>query len=436
MLSLDRPGPSIAIIGSGPSGCFLASFLIKTTPRAEITIFDRLPVPYGLVRYGVAADHQGTKSVTRQFDRFFMDGSIKFVGNVELGVDIDLNTLQENFDIVVLATGVHADRTLNVEGEHRTNVYRAGTLTRLLNSHPDEHIENNALGRRVVIVGNGNVALDILRILIHTKNGLSGSDVNDEALARLQTSFIREIYVVGRSPAEYAKFSGPGIRELSRVEGVEFNVGDVPAAIERSASESEDPLLAAIRMLELKKDSIQKRLSVNFRFGWSPLRIDSEGIVFESSAGEKVELTIATDSIITAVGFTHRDLRWHRDIPQPDEWADPTVGKIRDRLYCTGWFRRGPQGTIPENRSDARQVSAAIAASFAGNNQGWRPGLEGLSRELIEKSVTFDGWKAIDRAELAAAIDGRIRRKISDWGELLRVARCGDSDTSTGVETC
>ena len=157
--------PTVVVVGSGPSGCYTAQFLRKQWPAADITVLDRLPVPFGLVRYGVAPDHQGTKAVDRQFDRLFTRDGVRFVGNVEVGGPVTVDQLRAAFDVVVLATGVSGDRPLGVPGAELAGVHGAGRLTRLLNDHPDEQHPVAPLGPRVVVVGNGNVALDVVRLL-------------------------------------------------------------------------------------------------------------------------------------------------------------------------------------------------------------------------------------------------------------------------------
>ena len=169
--------PHIAIVGAGPSGLFAAQNLRRLVANAVIDVFDRLPVPFGLIRYGVAADHQGVKAVARQFERLFEREGVRFFGNVHIGRDITVEELTEFHDVVLLAAGLAGDRRLGIEGELLPGVLSAGRLTRWLNSHPDEAAFRPKLGTHVVIIGNGNVALDIARLLLKTPQELSGSDL-------------------------------------------------------------------------------------------------------------------------------------------------------------------------------------------------------------------------------------------------------------------
>ncbi|MEM8794809.1 MAG: FAD-dependent oxidoreductase, partial [Pseudomonadota bacterium] len=170
----------VAIVGSGPSGCYVAQALVKALPNAELTVIDRLCVPFGLIRYGVAPDHQGTKAVSRQFARLFEKQGVAFVGNVELGRDLSLEALRDAMDVVVLATGLYGDRTFEVPGKDLSGIYGSGAVTRYWNGHPDSEGMKPEFGKRVVILGNGNVAIDVLRLLAKSPVEFDGSDIEPE----------------------------------------------------------------------------------------------------------------------------------------------------------------------------------------------------------------------------------------------------------------
>ncbi|TGR23006.1 MULTISPECIES: oxidoreductase [unclassified Mesorhizobium] len=422
-------GPAVAIVGSGPAGCYLAQHLLKLLPTARIAIFERLPVPYGLIRYGVAPDHQGTKSVTRQFDRLFELGQIQFAGNIDVGIDVSLEQLRDAFDVVALAAGVHADRQLHVVGEDLRGVYRAGKMLRMLNGHPDEPWADVSLGSRAVIIGNGNVALDVLRLLIKDVGDFEASDIDNDVFARLETDRLKEVEILGRSAAGAAKFDAANIRELSKVKGVRFLVvGLDDRELEGSATAA--PKLAALKGLEAREDGEPIRATVTFRFGWSPLSIEGadqvQGILFNKSDDSDEVLKLSADSVITAVGFAKPPQGERTIMPLPSLEGEAETGRIGEGLFCTGWYRRGAQGTIPENRTDARQVAELIATSLAAKElRAERPGLRGLPANIIDKAVSFTGWRAIDAAETGNAPPGRVRRKIRTWCALLATAYDG-----------
>ncbi|MFZ1682318.1 MAG: FAD-dependent oxidoreductase, partial [Rhizobiaceae bacterium] len=197
---------SVAIVGAGPSGCYTAQALVKALPAAQIDILDRLPVPYGLVRYGVAPDHQGTKAVIRQFERLFERQGVAFFGNVTVGDDIALDELRELYDAVVLSVGLAGDRRLGIPGETLQGVHGSGALTRSWNDHPDSEGFAPVIGQDVVIIGNGNVAIDLVRLLAKRGDELDGSDLSAEHGRALGEGPPRRITIVGRSDAAAARF--------------------------------------------------------------------------------------------------------------------------------------------------------------------------------------------------------------------------------------
>lgn len=412
--------PTIAIVGSGPSGCYLAQALRKAWPLAEITLLDRMPVPYGLVRYGVAPDHPGTKNVIRQFERLFERDNIGFAGNIEIGRDISLDTLRETFDIVVLATGLHGDRQLDIPGAEQARIYGAGRLTRLLNDHPDEQDFNPRLGESTVIVGNGNVAIDVLRLLAKSAEEFDNSEITDEVLSGLLTTQLRQIHIVGRSPARQAKFDTVMLRELAGLHRVRFSVHDLPTT-DGNEDKAVAAKLDALRDLQARE---QAELDIHFHFGWQPESLTATGgqqcFRFTRAGRETQKLELTTDSVITAIGFTQRPDSSFCKQGLSHAGADPEAGHLAPGLYCTGWFKRGPRGTIPENRADAKTVAGLILAQTDLMATG-KPGFAALPESVIAQSVDYAGWKRIDAAEVTTAPAGRIRKKIRDTAEMLRI---------------
>ncbi|KAA1380581.1 FAD-dependent oxidoreductase [Aeromicrobium fastidiosum] len=404
-------GPHVAIIGSGPAGCYTAQALRKDWPDAEITVIDRLPVPYGLIRYGVAADHQGTKAVTKQFDRLFERAGVTFSGGVEVGLDVTLEQLADQHDAVVLATGCDRDRELAIAGSDLPEVYPSGPLTALLNGHPDSSTLVPRLGENVVVVGNGNVAVDVVRLLAKHPDDFAGSDLPLAIHDLVHRPGVLEVTVVGRGPAETSRFDATMIKELGQLEGVRFVVEDVNAD-----RESEVPQIAALAHL-LEHQVGGDRVQVTFRFGWQPESIggDShvEAISFISPDGRVLRLP--TDSVVSAIGF---------DASAPlvrDAGGDLTTdGRLAPGLYCVGWARTGPRGAIPDARADARLVASAITADLrAAPCKGEH---DPAALRATWPAVDFAAWQRIDDHERATASSGRVRNKILDHAELRRVA--------------
>jgi ferredoxin--NADP+ reductase len=399
----------IAIIGAGPSGCFLAQALGKSCPDAQITIIDQMPVPYGLVRYGVAADHQGTKAVVRQFARLFEKQGVVFAGNLCIGDDgsgdLTYGELQDMFDVVVLATGLSQDRRLGLSGENLPQVYGSGRVTRYWNDHPDDQALAPEFGRQVVVVGNGNVAIDVVRILAKGARDFEGSDFDG---SRVVTA-VDEIHIVGRSAANLAKFDAVMVRELAKIQGLAVRL-DAPLK-----DVGDDKRLMALSETVLAASPDAPQTVLTFHFGWAPEAVCTDqgavsGVVFQSADG--ASKTLDCDSIVTAIGFD--------DTRRPFDGDDE--GAIGNGLYCAGWFKRGPRGTIPENRQDSQKVAQRIAADIAGLGTDInKSGQAALYSRFGKKIVTYRDWLAIDSAEQAAAPEGRCRMKLKTVEDMLHV---------------
>lgn len=400
----------IAIVGAGPSGCFLAQSLLKAAPDLQVDLIDRLPVPYGLVRYGVAADHQGTKAVARQFARVFDRQGAEFHGNVTLGTDVTLEALQGAYDAVVLAAGLSNDRPLDVPGAELPGVWGAGLITRALYEHPDAGTLPD-LGPRPLIVGNGNVAIDLLRLLAKQPDELEGSDLGPVATDWLAQSGIEEITITGRSPAAQAKFDTVMIKELSKLSGVTIHVEGAGSSEDAAEAKKIEAVLA------LHGHATGPR-RVTFRFGLAPLAVEGGDHVtamrFQTAAGEE---TLPCSSVLTAIGFC-ADGQLPRDALLADA-QDVEAGVLAPGLYATGWFRRGPRGTIPENRADAQALAGRILADLSPDPA--KPGRAILAD--LDARVDYAGWTRIDAHETATAPEGRVRAKIARREEMLRRAR-------------
>ncbi|MFD5812424.1 FAD-dependent oxidoreductase [Rhodococcus aetherivorans] len=412
--------PSVAIVGSGPAGCYTAQMLRKRWPSAQIVVFERLPVPYGLLRYGVSPDHQGTKAIARQFDRLFADGRVHFMGNVEVGKHVSVQQLQDAFDVVVLAAGLGADRPL--PGLAGDGVYGAGQVMRWFNSHPDEQSFAPCFGATTTIIGNGNVAVDVLRLLSKHRDSFTGSDL-DPRLIEQQPA---RIHVVGRSPASAAKFDSVMIRELADIDDAVFDVDAVDATgheDKRIQAKIEALLdLTAVRAVS------SPRVHVSFHFGWTSESLEStpDGRTLrlvDTESRQAVKL-IETDSVVTAVGFgSGLQHEIDRTYFESDE-SDLDCGLLDSGLYCSGWFRRGPTGGIPANRLDAKMVCTRIIEDVeSGAVTPRKSGLVALAAHLHPDTVDFAGWRRIDAAEASRTAHGRCRTKVPDIATMLDLAR-------------
>jgi ferredoxin--NADP+ reductase len=358
-LMLSESTPAFAIVGSGPSGCYTAQFLRKAFPESPITVFDRNPVPFGLVRYGVAPDHIGTKAISSQFERLFDRDGVKFVGATEIGVNISLDELRRNLDAVVLATGLSKDRPLNIPGGYLPGVYGSGRITRLLNGHPEENLEGIRIGERLVVVGHGNVAIDLVRLSLLGSEKLAEFGVETEVAKTIARPNLKEIHVVGRSPVGDAKFDVAMINELGKIPDVRFSSNGV----EKFGDNTEANKRAEAISKLVRESNPDAARVVTFHFGWAPSRVGGdervEFIEFTSTNGLGT-LSIETDTIFSAIGFVADE---QSAICREDlitDQSDLVNGYLSEGLYCVGWFKRGPQGAIPANRVDAKLVSDRI----------------------------------------------------------------------------
>lgn len=417
----------IVVVGAGPSGCYVAGALKRSFSNAQIVVLDRLPTPFGLVRYGVAADHQSTKAISRQFDRLFTKEGIEFLGHVSVAskatvTAVTLDELRGAADIVVLATGLSSDRGLGIPGEDLVGIWGAGTLTRVLNSHPDESEQGEVIGRlgsRVAIVGLGNVAVDIVRFLSKPASGFDGSDINDDALGAYLRAPASVVDVYSRSSISQAKCDAQMIRELGQISGVRVTLhGEIEDP--DSEDRTEQSRMDALRELAAATASTaEPRVEVRLHFGKRPVQLIGEsrvtGAVFENALGTLEEISV--DSVITAVGFAAEDERLF------PESGDGGGSRLGPGLYRVGWCRRGPNGTIPENRADAMSVASQIKADLEAGLIPEKHGSAPLIRhEIVGQAVTYTQWLEIDREECASAPEGRVRRKISDTKRMLDLA--------------
>jgi ferredoxin/flavodoxin---NADP+ reductase len=407
--------PKIAIVGAGPSGCYAAQALLKIDKTLEVDILDRLPVPYGLVRYGVAPDHQGTKAVARQFARLFERQGVRFIGNVTLGETVTLDALRAAYDIVVLALGLSKDRPLDLPGGDLGGVSGAGAVTRHWNDHPDEAGQLPHLGNRVVIVGQGNVAMDVLRILAKQEPDFDGSDLHPRHTDHITGAGVAQIDILGRSPAHLAKFDPVMVKELAKLEHVRFALD----GLELSEGHEDDPRVAALAALP--QDVPVASHAVTFRFGWTPERLSgTEGhvdVAFFRRGDE--ELGLSCNSVITAIGFDSHIPGLRDDLLARAE--DAETGVVDKGLYLAGWFCRGPRGTIPDNRAAAQALATRIMADLGTLTGAEKPGHAALIAAHPDLT-DYDGWLRIDAAELAACTDGRVRAKVADLETLLALA--------------
>ncbi len=429
-----------AIIGSGPAGFYTAEALAKSYGEAaRIDIIDRLPVPYGLIRFGVAPDHQSIKAVSRRYDGVAQGDQVRFVGNVAVGECVSVEELLGLYDAVVLATGAPHDRTLGIPGEELPGVVGSAAFVGWYNGHPDHADLDPPLdGAAAAIIGNGNVALDVARILSKTRDEFEGSDIVGHALDALEGSGIRTITIVGRRGPHQIAMTPKELGELGHLEAAEADVdaGDLPPA---EADAELDPgsrkSVAHLREFAAHADA-GKPKHVVFDFFARPVRVEGDGraerLVVERTAldedGQSVgtgeEYAVPANLIVSCIGYRTPPIEGVPYDERGGKFANDG-GVIGNGLYCVGWARRGPSGTIGTNRPDGQEVAEQIAAALPADGDGGKAGGEGLDVLLAERgrrSTDYDDWRRIESHEIGAARPGSPREKIvrhAEWLKLL-----------------
>ncbi len=428
---------SVVIVGTGPAGFYAADALLKQGGDYQIDLIDRLPTPYGLIRFGVAPDHQTTKKVSNSFARTAARDEVCYLGNVEIGRDVSLDELRGLYDVVILAVGAGADRALGIPGEDKRGVIGSAAFVGWYNAHPDLRGLDPPLGTEAaVVIGHGNVAIDVARVLVKTPEEMADSDLPDYAHAAIQGSAIRDVYLVGRRGPIQAKFTNKELREMGHLEEavaladpaqLPADVGDLEDERERRVK----PKILATLKEFADHDPDEKPKRVRFQFFAQPVEVlggDAvEGVRFERTkledgraAGTGEFYEIKCGLVIPAVGY--------RSDPVPGAPFDDKRGivvnqdgRVGDGLYAVGWIKRGPTGVIATNRPDGVIVAEHIAADVSKGSNPGREALTALLKERGVRSVSFDDWKTIEGAEIEAATPPAPRRKLATVDEMLAV---------------
>jgi ferredoxin--NADP+ reductase len=448
----EDPPLRVAVVGSGPAGFYAAAALLASDdPRVEVDLIDRLPTPWGLVRLGVAPDHPNIKAVSRAFEKIAAQPAFRFLGNVEVGRDVTHAELAELYGAVVYAFGAQTDRQLGIPGEDLPGSWAATAFVAWYNGHPDfQDLEFDLSHERAVVIGNGNVALDVARMLALTPEELTPTDTTDEAIAAINAAGVREILVVGRRGPVQAAWTPVEVGELGELAGADILVD--PAELEldpASAAELEAAPPTVKRNVEhlrayAERAPAGKPRAIRLRFLRSPVAILGETKVeaIELVRNELVDgRAVATDDReVVECGIVFRSVGY-RGVPLADVPFDErscTVpnegGRVLDTsggaiagVYCAGWIKRGPTGVIGTNKKDATETIELLLEDARAGKLGRGLGAEAIDVLLRGRGVavvTQSGWEAIDAAERAAGEPhGRPRVKLSRWDALLEAAR-------------
>jgi ferredoxin--NADP+ reductase len=454
--------PRVAIVGAGPAGAFAAACLLRARGDAEIDLFERLPTPWGLLRGGVAPDHQEIKRLEDTFDRQTLGRGCRFLGNVEVGVDVSHAELMRHYTAVVYATGAQTDKSLGIPGEDLPGSCAATEFVAWYNGHPDyRDLEFDLSAQRAVVIGNGNVAADVTRMLTLSAGELERTDVADHALEALRESRIEEVIVLGRRGPAQAAFTSAELRELGRLEGVDLRVDPADVELDPVSRQwlDEEGTFTARKNVELLREFAARperpdvRRRIWLRFLRSPVELrgagkveaidvrrneivrSGEGALRAQAVDEGVE-TIECGLVLRSVGY--------RAVPLPDVPFDERYfvlpnergrvltanGEPLPGVYAVGWIKRGPTGILGTNKRDAEETVRCLAEDLGAGAlppppNAAREQIDALLAERKPDLVTAEGWRAIDGHERERGRgEQRPRVKLASREELL--SRAGD----------
>ena len=428
-----------AVVGSGPAGFYTAEALEKAYgEQGRIDILDRSPVPYGLIRFGVAPDHQSLKAVSKRYDKVAESAGVDFIGNVCVGRDVSVAELLDFYDAVILAIGAPHDRRLGIPGEDLPGVFGSAQFVGWYNGHPDfAELDPPLSGTHAAVIGNGNVALDCARILSKTAREFEGSDIVGHALEALDQSAIRTITILGRRGPHQIAMTPKELGELGHLEAASpiVDIADFPPLEADQALEpGQRKSITILREFAATPPDPAKPKRMVFDFFAKPLSIEGDGkaerIIVErteldekgAARGTGETYGVPASLVISAIGYWTPQIE---GVPY-DERGTKFVnegGRISDRLYAVGWARRGPTGTIGTNRPDGYEVADLIAAAMPAGSSGERAGAEGLKRLLERRGVIatdYDDWRKIEQTETGRARPGSPREKFVRHQEWLQ----------------
>ena len=443
----------VAVVGSGPAGFYTAAHVFASDVAVEVDMIERLPTPWGLVRMGVAPDHPNIKAVSRAFEKIAKNPGFRLFGNVEVGRDVSHDELAAIYDAVVYTVGAQADRRLGIDGEDLPGSWPATKFVAWYNGHPDyQDLPFDLSGETAVVIGNGNVAVDVARMLALTPDELGITDTNDHAIKAINNAGVRDIIMLGRRGPAQAAFTTPELQELGELAGADVIVDPADLVLDdASAAALEDDRATARRNVDLLREYAArtpegKPRRVHLRFCVSPVAILGDGKV---EAIEVVRNTLVVDDrgniaavateeretipcslVLRSVGYRGQSIAGvpfddrRGTIANNDGRVVDADGAVVPGVYCAGWIKRGPSGVIGTNKKDASETAELLLEDFrAGKLPTREGGGDELERILLGRNVElieYESWEAIDAHERERGEPfGRPRVKLVTWEQLL-----------------
>jgi ferredoxin/flavodoxin---NADP+ reductase len=433
------PTYKIVIVGAGPAGYFTAQAFQKAQSNDRtfsIDMIERLPTPWGLVRSGVAPDHPKIKTVSKVFEKIAKEPNFRLFANVELGKDVSLKDLRDQYDVVVLATGASKGRNLGIPGEDLKNSLSAAQFVPWYNAHPDfVDVEVDLSSDTAVVIGAGNVAMDVARILAIDPTDLDPTDIAEHALVKLKQSNIRTVIICGRRGPEHAAFTALELRDLSKLENTDVYIDSkqIEEAIKHieEMDEVEKDLRSNIEAMksiaEYEKKGVARKLEIKFLS--TPIEIKGNGkveeIVFQKNKVEsdkvvatKERFSIKTGIVITAIGYNSIE---YLGVTIESGRVSNIAGHVEHNVYAVGWAKRGSTGVIGTNKSDSTDVVDLIIENLKEPKTS-----EGITALLKSGHEVIDqtAWEKINASEvISGEIAGKPRVKEVDWKQLISLGR-------------
>jgi ferredoxin/flavodoxin---NADP+ reductase len=439
----------VAVVGSGPAGFYAAASLLGADFSVQVDLIERLPTPWGLVRLGVAPDHPKIKSVSRAFEKIALQPGFRFLGNVEVGRDISHDELLEQYDAVVYAVGAQTDRHMGIPGEDLAGSWAATEFVAWYNGHPEfQELQFDLSGERAVVIGNGNVAVDVARMLALTPEELASTDTTDAAIAAFNSARFAEIVVIGRRGPAQAAFTTPELQELGELAGADVIVEARDLEGAEATDTNSERNLAVLREYAAREPSGKPKRLV-LRFLQSPvallgddrveavelvhnrLEADERGALRAVATGEHE--TLPAGIVFRSVGYRGVELPG-----VPFDERSGTIpndrGRVAPGVYVAGWIKRGPSGVIGTNKKDAAETVERLLDDLRAAPRKGRSAEE-IDAFLLDRGVRlvlYPGWTSIDELERAAGEQlGRPRVKLCTWDELLAAAETVAAESSS-----